>query len=160
MARRCIGQRRANWTRKLSGTLHVASGTAESFWTFRNGDRLKPEPNHDLDRYRCDHPELGKSPDGVSWGYFEIPTGAGALRVVSSGGVHDESEGWEHVSISLAHRCPRWEEMCRIKNLFWSVDECVVQFHPPERDYINRHPFVLHLWKPPYPTPLPPRVFV
>ena len=32
--------------------------------------------------------------------------------------------GWEHVSVSLARRCPTWEEMCMIKDLF-------VEYHPP-----------------------------
>jgi hypothetical protein len=37
--------------------------------------------------------------------------------------------------------------MCFVKNLFWDPDECVVQFHPPESEYINNHPNVLHLWR-------------
>lgn len=126
----------------------------------QGGGSMRREPNDRLDRYRKEHPFSGMSPAGASWGYFEIPTGAGRLRIVSSGGAHEDSQGWEHVSISLEHRCPRWEEMVRIKNLFWGEDECVIQFHPPESDYINHHPYVLHLWKPPYNLPLPPRAFV
>ena len=26
--------------------------------------------------------------------------------------------GWEHVSVSLQNRCPTWDEMCRIKDIF------------------------------------------
>lgn len=37
--------------------------------------------------------------------------------------------------------------MCRIKDIFWGEDECVVQFHPPKNEYINLHPYCLHLWK-------------
>jgi len=55
--------------------------------------------------------------------------------------------GWEHASISLVRRCPTWDEMCAIKDILWSKDECVVQFHPPESEYINTHPYCLHLWK-------------
>lgn len=55
--------------------------------------------------------------------------------------------GWEHVSVSLAQRCPTWDEMCRIKDIFWIEDECVVQFRPPRSEYINNHPYCLHLWK-------------
>ena len=58
-----------------------------------------------------------------------------------------ESDWWEHVSVSLAHRVPRWEEMCAVKDLFWSEDECVVQFHPARKDYVNFHPYTLHLWR-------------
>lgn len=57
--------------------------------------------------------------------------------------------GWEHVSVSLnKNRCPTWEEMSFIKSNFWGVDDCVVQYHPPKSDYINNHPFCLHLWRP------------
>src|SRR5688572_20307232 len=65
-------------------------------------------------------------------------------RIIASSG-----EGWEHVSVTLNRsRCPTWEEMCEIKGMFWNDDECVVQFHAPKSDYINNHPYCLHLWKP------------
>lgn len=38
--------------------------------------------------------------------------------------------------------------MCFVKDLFWSDDECVIQFHPPHSDYVNYHPHCLHLWNP------------
>jgi hypothetical protein len=62
--------------------------------------------------------------------------------------------GWEHVSVTIAEidkdatRCPTWEEMCWVKNKFWNVNECVIQYHPVEEDYISCHNFCLHLWKP------------
>ena len=61
--------------------------------------------------------------------------------IVSDGG------GWEHVSVSLAGRTPTWKEMCFIKKQFWGKQDCVVQFHPPEREYVNYHPHCLHLWR-------------
>lgn len=56
--------------------------------------------------------------------------------------------GWEHVSVSLKNRCPTWEEMCAIKEIFWGDDEAVMQIHPPKEDYVNLHNYCLHLWKP------------
>lgn len=56
-------------------------------------------------------------------------------------------QGWEHASISLAKRCPTWDEMCMIKDIFWNEEECVVQYHPPKSQYVNVHPYCLHLWK-------------
>lgn len=56
--------------------------------------------------------------------------------------------GWEHVSVSRTDRCPTWDEMCQIKSIFWDADDCVLQYHPPESDYVNEHPFCLHLWRP------------
>lgn len=55
--------------------------------------------------------------------------------------------GWEHVSVSYRKRCPTWEEMCEIKSMFWNPEEVVVQYHPRESEYVNRHPFCLHLWR-------------
>lgn len=77
-------------------------------------------------------------------GVFIIPAKPASikLRVIASDG-----DGWEHVSVSTYKRCPTWEEMCLIKSLFWDDDDCVVQFHPPESDYVNFHPFCLHLWR-------------
>ena len=72
---------------------------------------------------------------------------------------------WEHVSVTVSHkdktstRCPTWEEMCFVKDVFWDKDEVVIQYHPAESDYVSMHPFCLHLWKPigivlPTPDPL------
>lgn len=63
------------------------------------------------------------------------------LCVASDGG------GWEHVSVSLPWRCPTWNEMCAIKNIFWDPEDLVVQFHPPASEYVNNHPNCLHLWR-------------
>jgi hypothetical protein len=58
--------------------------------------------------------------------------------------------GWEHVSVSLPHekRCPTWDEMCWVKSLCWQPGETVVQYHPAEEDYVDLHPYVLHLFRP------------
>ena len=64
-----------------------------------------------------------------------------------------DGEGWEHVSVTvhpkrkLATRTCTWQEMCFIKNLFWTEEETVVQFHPPKSEYVNCHAFCLHLWR-------------
>lgn len=62
--------------------------------------------------------------------------------------IASDGEGWDHVSVSLPYRCPTWDEMCAIKGLFWDSEDCVVQYHPPESQYVNNHPFCLHLWRP------------
>jgi hypothetical protein len=38
--------------------------------------------------------------------------------------------------------------MCEIKELFWSDEETVVQFHPRKSEYVNLHQGCLHLWRP------------
>lgn len=55
--------------------------------------------------------------------------------------------GWEHVSVSYPNRCPTWEEMCKVKDMFWNEDECVVEYHPPKSERVNKHPYCLHLWR-------------
>lgn len=65
------------------------------------------------------------------------------LRVIFSWGL-----GWEHASVSLPWRCPTWQEMCFVKDTFWRLDECVVQFHPPQENYVNDNNNCLHLWRP------------
>lgn len=75
--------------------------------------------------------------------YLVYPTvKPGAIAIIASWG-----GGWEHVSVSLSRRCPTWEEMCIIKDIFWDDEECVVQYHPPKSEYVNVHPYCLHLWK-------------
>lgn len=65
------------------------------------------------------------------------------LRIIAS-----EGDGWEHVSVSLVNRIPYWSHMCTVKNMFWDKEDCVIQYHPPESDYVRNHPHVLHLWRP------------
>jgi hypothetical protein len=56
--------------------------------------------------------------------------------------------GWDHVSISKKiNDTPTWEEMKYAKDLFFNEDETVVQFHPKKSEYVNVHPYTLHLWK-------------
>ena len=86
-------------------------------------------------------------PDWGVFGSFFIQGPCGArLKIVSSSTM--EGATWEHVSVSCKHRTPNWLEMCFVKDLFWTEDEWVVQFHPPKSQYVNHHPFCLHLWRP------------
>lgn len=66
-------------------------------------------------------------------------------------------KGWEHVCVATDHRCLTWDEMCIIKDAFFYEDEEVIQIHPKKENYINIHPYCLHLWKPKNAKiPLPP----
>jgi hypothetical protein len=104
----------------------------------------------------------GSPPNCGPAGAFKLPSPQNGeeLRIISSGD-GPETEGWEHVSVSLHSRCPLWDEMCFIKDLFWEPEECVFQLHPPKSLYINFHPYALHLWRnSDYQIPLPPSIFV
>jgi hypothetical protein len=105
------------------------------------------------------------TPPGARYGAFEIDGPCGQrLTVIASDGTGwgdgDGLEGppWEHVSVSLPSRCPNWPEMAHVKALFWEPEECVVQFHPPRSEYVNRMPYCLHLWRPlGFDIPTPPK---
>lgn len=93
---------------------------------------------------------LMASREGDDFGAFYVSRGKTQLIIIASCG--SEEIPWEHVSLRArdykGERCPTWDEMCFAKDLFWDAEECVIQFHPPKSEYVNNHPFVLHLWKP------------
>jgi hypothetical protein len=77
-------------------------------------------------------------------GAFLVPSpiDKAPMRVIAS-----SEEGWDHVSVSRANRCPNWAEMEHVKRLFFKDDETAVQYHVPPSDHINCHPHCLHLWR-------------
>ncbi len=96
--------------------------------------------------------------DGLN-GFFFIQHNEVILKVMSSDGSDWDMPGepWEHVSVSAEGRCPTWDEMEYIRNLFWLPEEIVIQFHPPKSKHINFHQHCLHMWRPKTTViPLPP----
>jgi hypothetical protein len=80
-------------------------------------------------------------------GAFKVIAPTGELLLILSSGI-DKKTGWEHVSVSCQNRTPTWEEMCFAKDLFWDEHEMAVQYHPPKSEYVDFHPFCLHLFRP------------
>jgi hypothetical protein len=103
----------------------------------------------------------GSTP-GDDFGAFIVPGPCGMdLRIIASPGDANEGIPWEHVSVSLRNRCPNWQEMCWVKDQFWGAEETVMQLHPPRSQWINNHPYCLHLWRPANGgIPLPPSIAV
>ena len=58
--------------------------------------------------------------------------------------------GWEHLSVSMPNKTPTWEQMCRMKDIFWNKNETCVEYHPAESQYVNMHKHCLHIWRPIY----------
>jgi hypothetical protein len=117
---------------------------------------------HLLDLHRITDPLLLKMWGGwagdETCGAFMFPSDVdkAPLRVIASSG-----EGWDHVSISRANRCPNWQEMKQIAALFFKEDEVAMQLHVPASEHVNNHPYCLHWWRPiGTPIPLPPAIFV
>jgi hypothetical protein len=101
------------------------------------------------EKYRIkNHPILNSDNSFGNNGAFKIPLSNRSIAFV----IASEGMGWEHVSIHIStdhkDRTPTWSEMCKIKDIFWSDDDCVVQYHPPKSDYVNNHQHTLHLWRP------------
>lgn len=115
-----------------------------------------------LNNYRLKADELmlyGVNGDGTC-GIFKVFVHGKSFRVVASSG-----GGWDHVSVSPGNpnrqKCPTWEEMCAIKDMFFEKEEVAIQYHPAESEYVNMHPYCLHLWRPQARfMPTPPKIFV
>lgn len=89
--------------------------------------------------------------------------------VIASTGEDNPNYPWEHVSVHRRRReagewvkeTPTWDEMDRIKGMFWEDDETVMQLHVPHTDKINFHAKCLHLWRPTnVEIPCPPTILV
>lgn len=96
---------------------------------------------------------LREGPDG-GWAEAHLASSkknTPAMVVFSWGG------GWDHVSVSFRNRTPTWEEMCEIKRMFFHPEEACFELHPVESEYVNNHPYCLHIWRSQQETmPLPP----
>ncbi|MGI6612601.1 MAG: DUF7694 domain-containing protein [Candidatus Nanosyncoccaceae bacterium] len=77
-----------------------------------------------------------------AWAKLEATTNSCEVFIQASWGY-----GWDHVSASFEDRTPTWEEMAEIKAMFFRDDETVVQFHPKRSEYVNTHPYCLHIWR-------------
>lgn len=113
------------------------------------------------EQWRIMYGMFGSRKDDGNNGVFQIPhwriAGYGFQVFASDGGVDQGGQKWEHVSVSVnskkrsVKRCPTWEEMCHIKDLFWDKEDRVVQYHPPESEYVHsagENEWILHMWRP------------
>lgn len=111
------------------------------------------------------HPVVGSDNSFGNNGYFVIPHHRIKNYVYIA--IAADGMNWEHVSVSVTeigkkqHRCPTWEEMCYVKSVFWDKEDCVIEYHPAESEYVNVHPYCLHLWRPTNQIiPIPPKEMV
>jgi hypothetical protein len=117
---------------------------------------MKPFAHRAVDQYRVRQGPLASEPGLGNNGAFLIPHKGRTFTVIVS-----DTEGWDHVSISLRDRCPTWSEMCHFKDLFFDHDEPAMQLHPPKSEHVNFHRYCLHLWRSQgTPIPSPPAYLV
>ncbi len=110
--------------------------------------------------------------DDRSWvGIFRVPVvqstgGYPKMLVIVSRYVEgnqklDANYPWNHVSASLPNKCPTWEDMCKLKDLFFEPHEVAMQLHPAQSDNISNHSYCLHIWEPVNDIiPMPPSAMV
>ena len=55
-------------------------------------------------------------------------------------------ERWRHVSIRREDRMPSYRELKAMRARFFPADAEVIQVFPPEEEFVNQHPYCLHLW--------------
>lgn len=80
--------------------------------------------------------------DGMGGHFYDYITGKNLNFIFSY------QMGWEHLSVSMPSRTPTWEQMCRMKDIFWNEEETCVEYHPAKSQYVNLHPHCLHIWRP------------
>lgn len=108
---------------------------------------------HVPERYRVLRGRMWSIPGDGNNGAFAVPIGRAKAWIIASDGA-----GWEHVSVSFHSRIPTWDEMCKVKAIFWDAEDVVIQFHPRASEYVNNVENVLHMWRPTdavIPTPPP-----
>jgi hypothetical protein len=103
---------------------------------------------HVPDKYRLRTGPLASDASYGNNGAFTLPLGTRYASVIASDGAEIDRPRWEHVSVSFKDRCPTWDEMCKVKAIFWDAEDVVIQYHPAESEYVNNFPFCLHLWRP------------
>lgn len=87
---------------------------------------------------------------------YRVKLGAVVMTALLEAEVVD-GELWGHLSVcgQKPPRLPTWEELRWCKDLFLGKDRKAIQVLPPEKEYVNIHPNVLHLYAPLERDPLP-----
>lgn len=114
-------------------------------WLTKQGEESKVSDWKTLNSGRVRTGQFASDDSYGFAGMFYVTADNQLVKIVAS-----DEMGWQHVSVSLAHRpqcTPNWKTMCHVKDLFWEPEDVVVQFHPKKSEYVNHHPGCLHLWR-------------
>lgn len=104
--------------------------------------------------------------DGLAGSVFKTYLKNGKLKIDNNIGevlhfIFSWGCGFEHLSVSTPIKTPTWEQMCRMKEIFWKDDEVCMQLHPKKEEYVNNHEYCLHIWRPiDKEIPTPPSVLL
>lgn len=67
------------------------------------------------------------------------------ISVIRSVSREEDGRHWLHVSCAAADRIPSYPELLFVKECFVGTSRTAVQVFPPRAQYINVHPYALHL---------------
>ena len=115
---------------------------------------MKKQLSHLMEASRQLHGRMGTPRDNGPQGAFiyTVEITGGKCIIIADDGRDWVETGlplpvWEHVSVSMKHRCPKWTELEEIKREFWD-DQTVMQLHVPSVEHVNNAETCLHLWRP------------
>lgn len=80
-------------------------------------------------------------PDGRRYVHAASPF----TSVIATRAEHDGQE-WLHASIAHPDRMPTWEELKAVKVALIGAARFAYLVFPPAWQYVNQHPYALHLW--------------
>lgn len=92
-------------------------------------------------------------PEGLFGGWFYLNR-LTSHTLILSGGTYD-GQRWLHMSLGHPSRLPTWGEFVDAKEWAMGVERFAAQLIPPRSQYVNFHPYVLHLYSPVGPWPWP-----
>lgn len=89
-----------------------------------------------------------------NWQSLSLPMQAGkyfvnslsGLRVLASTDTMEDGSKFLHISCSYPDRIPSWDDLKTVKDIFIGEDREAFQVLPKAKDYVNLHPYCLHLW--------------
>lgn len=68
------------------------------------------------------------------------------LSIIVSGQREQDGRRWLHVSLARPNQLPIWQEVTHVKDVVIGRQKHAIQVLPPESQYVNIHPYCLHLW--------------
>jgi hypothetical protein len=89
----------------------------------------------------------------INWSVRELGLDGGAyksrngLAVIISCCIEEDGKNWVHLSVSRKNSMPTWGELVDIKEIFLGKNAVAIQVLPPRSEWVNIHPFCLHLYQ-------------
>lgn len=82
-----------------------------------------------------------RSLDGAKYLHCLAP-----YSVIVSRAIELDGRQWTHFSVGHPHRLPSWDDLVRFKEAFLGPESKAIQVLAPRSQWVNIHPYVLHLW--------------